>query len=171
MITESFPWLNRIRTILQRDSSLVLLLSVILLILFLIHGIGTCRDDVLVFHRYASYMMAGQVPYLDFEVEFPPGAIVTYLIPALATTDLEGYCTVFAAFMTLCTLGTAYVGLRICDRTGVDKIAFAVLYIILVSTFYCHLVEKFDMAPVFLTALAILLHMSGKQKLAYCASP
>ncbi len=38
--------------------------------------------DTVEYHRYGSAMVNGEVPYRDFRVEYPPGALPAFLVPA-----------------------------------------------------------------------------------------
>jgi Glycosyltransferase family 87 len=56
--------------------------------------------DTPVYQEYGEAMLDGEVPYRDFEVEYPPAALPVFLIPALAGQD--DYRNVFEALMLVC---------------------------------------------------------------------
>ncbi len=58
--------------------------------------------DIGVYQEYGDAMTAGEVPYRDFELEYPPGALPVFFLPALAAE--EDFRTVFEALMLACGL-------------------------------------------------------------------
>ncbi len=53
--------------------------------------------DTPVYQRYGDAMTNGEVPYRDFKLEYPPGALPVFLVPSLAGG--EDYREVFEALM------------------------------------------------------------------------
>ena len=43
-------------------------------------------SDTLVYERYGERIAGGDVPYRDFEVEYPPGALIPFVLPALISS-------------------------------------------------------------------------------------
>ena len=63
--------------------------------------------DTGVYQEYGDRMLDGQVPYRDFELEYPPGALAVFALPSLGSEDR--YDVLFDALMLLC--GAAAVAL------------------------------------------------------------
>ena len=73
--------------------------------------------DVGRYHDFAQLMQQGQLPYRDFYMEYPPGAIPTFLAP-LALTGLAHYNLAFkftVAFAGLGLILACAVALRLLD--------------------------------------------------------
>jgi uncharacterized membrane protein len=74
------------------------------------------RDQIVdtpVYQRYGDAMLDGQVPYLDFRVEYPPAALPVFLLPAIGDGhDERTYRRNFERLMVLCGL-LAIVGMVI----------------------------------------------------------
>jgi hypothetical protein len=69
--------------------------------------------DTPVYQRYGDAMVDGQVPYLDFSVEYPPAALPVFLLPAIGDRhDPRIYRRNFERLMVLCGL-LAIVGASI----------------------------------------------------------
>ena len=61
--------------------------------------------DTPVYQRYGDAVLAGEVPYRDFSLEYPPGALPVFILPSLAPA--EHYRSAFEALMIVCGLGAA----------------------------------------------------------------
>jgi Glycosyltransferase family 87 len=61
--------------------------------------------DTVTYHRYGIAMAHGQVPYRDFSVEYPPGALATFVLPAVDRPGFSRYNREFQLLMGLCAAG------------------------------------------------------------------
>src|SRR6202008_4842886 len=55
--------------------------------------------DTIEYHRYGDAMVHGRLPYRDFAVEYPPGALPTFVVPALGRPSLSLYNREFQILM------------------------------------------------------------------------
>jgi hypothetical protein len=60
---------------------------------------GPGISDTPVYAGYGERMTSGGLPYRDFAVEYPPGALIPFAVPALISSS-DGYGRTFAALMT-----------------------------------------------------------------------
>ena len=87
----SFPP-NRISAKVTRIAAVV----VVLLTLPLVYTVFDTNDgDVPLYHRIASLLFEGSMPYRDYKFEYPPYALAFFVIPGLATT-YSGFRIVFS---------------------------------------------------------------------------
>jgi len=70
---------------------------------------GFYRDsriaDTPIYQRYGDAIADGHVPYRDFQLEYPPGALPVFALPSLLRSqdgDLDGYRAGFEAEMLVC---------------------------------------------------------------------
>jgi hypothetical protein len=57
--------------------------------------------DTDIYRRYGNLITAGHVPYRDFAVEYPPGALVPFVLPALFSSKQAGYDPLFQGLMVI----------------------------------------------------------------------
>jgi uncharacterized membrane protein len=112
--------------------------------------------DTPVYESYGQAMDEGQVPYRDFALEYPPGALPVFLAPALADSDFR---VVFEWLMALCGCGlvvaVALAGQRV--GYGFGTLAFVALSPLAIGSV---ILTRFDLWPAMLAsfALAALVH-------------
>jgi cbb3-type cytochrome oxidase subunit 3 len=110
--------------------------------------------DFGVYEKYGRFVAHQHlVPYRDFRLEYPPAALLTFVVPAWL--DRFGYETVFKVVMFLCHLGVVFAALRLAGRRA--AVAAAVAPLLLGSV----VVSRFDLWPTALTALALAALVSG----------
>jgi uncharacterized membrane protein len=112
--------------------------------------------DTPVYESYGEAMEAGQVPYRDFAVEYPPGALPVFLVPALADSDFR---VTFEWLMALCGCGVV-VAVALAGRrlgSGFGTLAFVALSPLAIGSV---ILTRFDLWPAMLAsfALAALVH-------------
>src|SRR5213080_3691450 len=60
-----------------------------------------------VFQSYGDAILDGHVPYRDFSLEYPPGALPAFVVPSLGPA--RDYDTWFMVFEAVCGLGTVWI--------------------------------------------------------------
>ncbi len=124
--------------------------------------------DTPVYERHGAAIEDGAVPYRDVEVEYPPGALPAFVLPALASSDQEGFRTAFEALMAL--FGIATVALTAVTLRGLGAsrartaaaLGLVALFPLLLGSV---VLTRFDLYPIaaVLAALAALVH--GRDRL------
>jgi hypothetical protein len=126
--------------------------------LLLHHGLYE-RDQIVdtpVYESYGEAIADGEVPYRDFRVEYPPGALPMFVLPALADTD---YRVAFEWLMALCGGGLVVAVALAARRLGLGfgTLAFVALSPLAIGSV---ILTRFDLWPATLAsfALAALLY-------------
>jgi hypothetical protein len=121
--------------------------------------------DTPVYQKYGDWMTAGKVPYRDFGVEYPPGALPAFVLPALADGHGRSYRSMFETLMA--ALGVAVVAfvalcVRVLRLPPVEPLLFvAVAWLLLGSV----VLTRFDLYPAALTVAALAAALSGRWRL------
>ncbi|MDD3994720.1 MAG: hypothetical protein PHT06_02820, partial [Dehalococcoidales bacterium] len=67
-------------------------------------------------------IMDGQIPYVDFECEYPPVALLIFIIPGLLFRALPGYYIAFTVEMLLFDLLAVFLIAFIAKRIKISKV-------------------------------------------------
>ena len=125
--------------------------------------------DTGLYQQYGDAIAAGQVPYRDFHVEYPPGALPVFVLPSLGHEgDVPAYERWFDRLMALCgclVLVGAALALRALDagpmRTGAALALVAVSPLLLGTV----VLSRFDLWPAALTVLGLAALLHGRLEL------
>jgi uncharacterized membrane protein len=77
---------------------------------------GAKFRDLHLYRQYGDALLDGRIPYRDFFVEYPPGAIPLFAGPSLAPDG--AYDAIFKVLMTLCCAGAIFCVCFVLDRGG-----------------------------------------------------
>src|SRR5689334_9565209 len=128
--------------------------------------------DTVEYRRYGAAMADGHVPYRDFSVEYPPGALPAFGIPAIGNPSFNVYHREFQILMALCGVGALAamsVALRAlaasAERTAGALCFFALAPLALGSV----ILYRYDLWPAFLTVAAIAAVLARRERLGFAA--
>jgi uncharacterized membrane protein len=124
--------------------------------------------DVPVYERYGNAIEQGYVPYRDFRLEYPPGTLPAFAVPALLTSGSRSYARAFALEMVLLGLTAilaTFAALRSLGvrgwRVGLGLAPLALAPVLLGSL----LLTRFDLYPAALSVAAVALLLAGRDRL------
>jgi glycosyl transferase family 87 len=137
-------------------------------------------QDLPIYEEYASMILDGEMPYRDFHMEYPPGALPMFVLPAVALGDAQDakwsppddagrrYHRVFdslvlllaASMVTLTALSLA--ALRRPPRAQALSLAVVASAPLLIGHVF---VERYDVWPAALTAAALAAAVRGHYRL------
>jgi uncharacterized membrane protein len=127
--------------------------------------------DVPVYEAYGEALARGEVPYRDFSVAYPPGALPAFALPTIGDGS-DGYRRVFEALMWLCAaaaLVSMLVALRALGRRGppaAAALAFAAVAPVLLGSVVR---SRYDYLPAAITAAAVAALLTRRERLG-CAA-
>jgi len=124
--------------------------------------------DTPVYQRYGDAMLDGQVPYLDFRVEYPPAALPVFLLPAIGDRHDEGtYRRNFERLMVLCgLLAVAGVAIALSAlRAGPERLFAALGFAALAPLALGSVIlTRFDLWPTALLVLGLAAALAERKR-------
>jgi hypothetical protein len=131
--------------------------------------------DTPVYQRYGNAIADGKVPYRDFELEYPPGALPVFAVPGLAEPGKgqqvsTGFRRTFETIMWLCgaaAIAAMAVVLRALRRSTANAwaaLCFAAVAPLLLGSV---VLSRFDLWPAAIVAAALAALVSGRLRLGH----
>jgi hypothetical protein len=126
--------------------------------------------DTPVYQGYGDAVEDGAVPYRDIRPEYPPGALLAFVAPSLASEGEEGYRDAFEALMALCGVAlvvlaaVALHGLGASRRRTLLALALAGGFPLLLGSV---VLTRFDLLPAALVAGALAALVHGRDRLGF----
>jgi hypothetical protein len=124
--------------------------------------------DTPVYREYGEAVRDGEVPYRDFEVEYPPLALPMFVAPAFAPE--QEYEPVFELLMWACAvamLAFVVLALRAVGAGPVRLMAAAAFVGLAPLALGSLVLSRYDFWPAALTAGALAAFVSGRERLGY----
>jgi hypothetical protein len=137
----------------------------------LLHAGFWGRDQIVdtpVYERYGEAVLDGQVPYRDFDLEYPPAALPMFVLPAVARED--DYSGAFELLMWACAVA-AIVALGLA-LTAVDASAarlFAAIGFVALAPLALGsvILSRYDLWPAALTIAALAALLGRRERLGF----
>jgi glycosyl transferase family 87 len=121
---------------------------------------GGFGNDVVEYFGYARAWVEGKAPYVDFQVEYPPGALLLFLLPLLVG-GRERYVKSFVTEMAVFDLLTVLLVLGLAARAAPGRrgapLAAAGAYLGATALLHPVLYARFDVVPAVLVLAALWL--------------
>ena len=129
------------------------------------------HNDVWIYRGYASRVLGGEVPFRDFDVEYPPLAVPLFVAPALIAPGPRGYRIAFGLEMlafdaVTVALLAGHVARREGNRAARCRLAWYSLAFALLAKL---IVARFDAASTALAFAAAVAWGPGRRGLAGAA--
>ena len=133
--------------------------------LFVASGLegGPGISDVGVYQRYGELITGGDLPYRDFAVEYPPGALLPFVLAALVSGTRGAYDAAFLVGMVFALVAASVLivfSLRALQASGA-RIALSVgAFLVAITVLGPFVLTRFDLyaAAVTLAAVCAILH-------------
>ncbi|MEK6274820.1 MAG: glycosyltransferase 87 family protein [Actinomycetota bacterium] len=128
--------------------------------------------DTPVYERYGAAIDNGQAPYRDFALEYPPGALPVFAVPALGDAGSETFRVRFEALMAffgeamIVCIAIALVALGAGRKRLIGALGFASLAPLALGPV---VLSRFDLWPTALVAAALAALVSGRLRLGHVA--
>ena len=151
------------RTLVWR-AMLIAILAVAAAELFVAHlqG-GPGISDTGVYQRYGERIAGGDLPYRNFAIEYPPGALVPFVLPALVSESRGAYDEAFRVLMLISLaviVGLLVLSLDALEASALRVAASVSAFLLGVALLGPFVLTRFDLyaAAVTLAAIWAILH-------------
>jgi uncharacterized membrane protein len=129
--------------------------------------LGGRQPDVVHYYAIANALIRGEVPYRDFMLEYPPFAVVAFLLPRLAVLPTAAFGAFLWALLLQCVAMSTGLGVLLVRVT--ERWSFPLsprralqLYVVLVTLGLHLLPWRYDLFPALLTAFAFQALLAGE---------
>ena len=125
-------------------------------------------SDTPVYRAYGEAVVHGEAPYRDFDVEYPPGALPVFVLPAVGSPSAHGYRTRFDLLMLVCGIGAVAAVAAALGALGagstrlVSALGFTAVAPLLLGSV---LLTRYDLWPAALAAAALATLCAGRDRL------
>jgi glycosyl transferase family 87 len=129
---------------------------------------GTQIIDTPTYQRYGEALLDGQVPYRDFDVEYPPAALPAFALPALAQSD--DYGSAFELLMWACAVGAVVaLGLALAAvDAGTARLYGAICFLALAPlALGTVILTRYDLWPAALTIAALAAFVGRRERVGF----
>ena len=128
--------------------------------------------DTVEYHRFGDAIVHGRLPYRDFPIEYPPGALPAFALPAVGRPSFSFYHREFQLWMALCGVGALaamWWALRSLgaslERAAAALCFFAVAPLLLGSV----ILYRYDLWPAALTVAGLAALLARRERLGLAA--
>jgi len=124
--------------------------------------------DTPVYERYGEAILGGQVPYRDFDLEYPPAALPAFVLPALAQGD--DYGSVFEVLMWACAVAAVVaLGLALAAvEAGTARLYAAICFLALAPLALGTVVlSRYDLWPAALTMVSLAAFVGRRERVGF----
>jgi uncharacterized membrane protein len=119
-------------------------------------------------NKLALKMLEGQVPYSDFACEYPPLALLIFIIPALFFRSLSPYYIAFATEIFLFDLLAIALIVYISRRLNISTARSLTVYTFFIAIVAGPIViQRYDLVPAVLVLAALAALIKGKSNTAW----
>ncbi len=128
--------------------------------------------DTVEYHRYGNAMLDGQVPYRDFGIEYPPGALPVFAAPAIGHDGFSLYNREFQILMALCGIGALFAmtwalrSLAASAERMAAALAFAALAPLVLGSVILY---RYDLWPATLAVGGLAAVLAGRERLGFAS--
>jgi hypothetical protein len=128
--------------------------------------------DTPIYQNYGELMVDGKIPYRDFALEYPPGALVAFVLPSLGASHRSAadYRHRFEVLMVLCgcaaivAMALALGGLGVGTRAMAASLGFAALTPLLLGPV---IQTRFDLLPAALAVAGVAAFVRDRPRFGF----
>ncbi len=118
-------------------------------------------------HSFANKMLDGMLPYRDFNSEYPPLALFSFLLPALFFPDYPAYGFFYAVEIFLLDVVILFIMVKFTQRLNLRIWTVLIIYTLCLIAMGPIVTGRFDLLPAALVLVSLYAFISGRNKTAW----
>jgi uncharacterized membrane protein len=116
------------------------------------------------YYDFASRVLEGGLPYRDFSLEYPPFALLFFILPRFFTSNYWTYAVYYRIEVFIFMVVGLLVIYKIAQRMGKAPWKMLLIYTLAVVAIGPIIAEQYDIFPAVMTLLALYCFWLGKHK-------
>ena len=133
-------------------------------IVFYLSGIVS---ETTLYYGYADRMVHGEMPYSDFDAEYPPLSLLLLLIPRLLSFNELSYQIVFGVMAYLSLIAATYFVYRIAEMYTNRPSRYTDVFLIFCVLFVDFILDRYDVFPMVLSLGAVYFFLTNRRPAAW----
>ncbi|MFN8224556.1 MAG: glycosyltransferase family 87 protein [Gaiellales bacterium] len=128
---------------------------------------GRQVSDVTLYRAYGERIAHGLVPYRDFDLEYPPGSLPVFALPALVSESRTGFAVALAVLLGLVAVAGIVVFGWTERREGIGVSSLSAVWLAVVAPVVLGalLFTRYDLLPAVLTIATLAALLAGRPRL------
>ena len=118
-------------------------------------------------HLMSLRMLEGQIPYRDFVSEYPPLALLSFLVPGLVFRTPLAYHWAFATELLIFDIVALVLIASLAPLAKISRRKSLIVYTLLILVIGPLIIIRYDLLPAVLVLLALFTFINGRTKTAW----
>ena len=124
-------------------------------------------SPVFLYFDYASKVLQGNLPYRDFALEYPPLALIFFILPRLFSSNWQVFAVLFQIEVIIFDLAGLFLIYRISRLSGKAPWKMLAVYTLGILAIGPIIGQQYDIFPAIVTLLAVYFFWRGKAAAAW----
>ena len=119
------------------------------------------------YFEYASQVINGNVPYLNFDLEYPPFSLLFFILPRLGASEWSSFSTLYQAEVLVFVLAGLWLIYSIARRLGQAPWKLMTVYTVAILAIGPIAGQQYDIFPAVMTMASVYFFWTGRTKTAW----
>ncbi len=145
----------------------LLIIISLVVVMVIIDVVGVWGDVDYYWKSINSVYVDHRMPYSDVKFEYPPLAILVFLIPRVFSWDLQSFRVMFGIFTIIAYVVALYFSYKIGEHFNIRREFITLIFLATAWSMYMFIIARYDIFPIALSLVAIYLYLERKHELAF----
>jgi len=160
-------YMSAVQRWMENNRVFTVLMGVIPFVFLVATYISNEPDDIVNYYNQATQILSGRMPYSDVPFEYPPFAMVFFILPALVSWDIGSYRAAYAVMVYIALFFLVYYSYKVADRCQMEMWKVNLLMVTFVLVGMAFVVARYDVFPVVMITISLWLYLDKRYKLAF----